>query len=67
MHQAVSQGIVPPVPQMLLAPVTHASYLSFLDGLHKAMLVGAIVSFAGAIVALFVQRGYEVEGPAAAA
>ncbi|MFZ0388466.1 MAG: MFS transporter [Solirubrobacteraceae bacterium] len=66
-HQAVSQGIVPPVPHMLLAPVTHASYLSFLDGLHKAMLVGAIVSFVGALVALLVQRGHELEGPAAAA
>jgi EmrB/QacA subfamily drug resistance transporter len=66
-HQAVSQGIVPPAPHALVAAVTHASYLSFLDGLHKAMLVGAIVSFAGAVVALFVQSGHEVEGPAGVA
>jgi hypothetical protein len=66
-HQAVSQGIVPSVPHALLVPVTQASYLSFLDGLHKAMLVSAIVSFVGAFVALLVQRGHEVEGPAAAA
>jgi hypothetical protein len=52
---------------MLLAPVTHASYLSFLDGLHKAMLVGAIVSFVGAGVALLVQRGLELDEPGAVA
>jgi MFS family permease len=66
-HQAVSQGIVPAVPHMFLAPVTHASYLSFLDGLHKAMLVGAIVSFVGAGVALLVQRGHELDEPGAVA
>ena len=66
-HQAVAQGIVPPAPHALLASVTHASYLSFLDGLHKAMLISAIVSFAGAALALLVQRGHEVDGAAAAA
>jgi EmrB/QacA subfamily drug resistance transporter len=66
-HQAVSQGIVPPVPHALLPAVTHASYLSFLDGLHKAMLVSAIVSFAGALLALLVKRGHEVDGAGAAA
>ena len=66
-HQAVSQGIVPPVPHALVVPVTNASYLSFLDGLHNAMLVSAIVSFVGAGLALLVKRGHEVEGPAAAA
>jgi EmrB/QacA subfamily drug resistance transporter len=66
-HQAVAQGSVPSVPHALLVPVTHASYLSFLDGLHNAMLVSAIVSFVGAGLALLVKRGHEVEGPAAAA
>ena len=66
-NQAVAQGIVPitpATPQALIAPITHASYLTFLDGLHNAMLVGAIVSFVGALVALLVQRGHGVGGAA---
>lgn len=66
-RQAVAQGIVPithSTPPALIAPITHASYLAFLDGLHNAMLVGAIVSFAGALVALLVRRGHAVESAA---
>ena len=69
-RQTVAQGIVPlthSTPHSLIAPITHASYLSFLDGLHKAMLVGAVVSFVGALVSLLVQRGREVDGAAAVA
>ena len=69
-RQTVAKGIVPvthSTPHALIAPITHASYLSFLDGLHKAMLVGAIVSFVGALVSLLVRRGHEVGGPAAVA
>jgi EmrB/QacA subfamily drug resistance transporter len=67
-NQAVAQGIAPithATPHALIAPITQASYLSFLDGLHNAMLVGAIVSFIGALVALLVQRGRETDGVAA--
>lgn len=68
-HQAVSQGIVPPLPpaaHALIAPVTHASFESFLDGLHKAMLISSIVAFAGALLSLLVKRGHAVDATGAA-
>ncbi|SRR5579875_1495330 len=61
---AVAQGI-PPVPRGTPLPVAHAitqaSYLSFVSGLHVAMLVGAVVAFCGAAVALVLRRGRAVE------
>jgi EmrB/QacA subfamily drug resistance transporter len=67
--QAVSQGIAPVTartPQALVGPITSASKLAFLDGLHSALIVGAIVAFAGALLSLLCQRGHEVEDPAGA-
>ena len=67
-RQAVAQGIAPlngQIPHALVAPITHAAFLSFIDGLHAAMLVGALVAFAGALLSLVIQRGRAVEGAAA--
>ncbi|MGH9069389.1 MAG: MFS transporter [Acidimicrobiales bacterium] len=65
---AVAQGIAP-VPKgvspALAHAITHASYLSFMDGLHLAMIVGAVVAFASALLALVVRKGRAVEGAAA--
>ena len=68
-RQGVAQGIAPitaHTPHALVGPITTASKLAFIDGLHAALLVGAIVAFAGALLALLVQRGHEVESAAAA-
>ena len=67
--QAISQGIAPvtaQTPHALVAPITAAAKLTFLDGLHSALIVGAIVAFAGALAQQRQQRGHEVEGPAGA-
>ena len=67
-RQAVAQGIAPidaRIPHQLVAPITHAAFESFIDGLHAAMLVGALVAFAGALLSLVIQRGRAVEGAAA--
>lgn len=55
------------VPHALVGPITHVSHLAFLDGLHRALLVGALVAFAGALLALLVRRGHEVDAAGAAA
>jgi EmrB/QacA subfamily drug resistance transporter len=68
-REAVAQGIAPVTtrtPHTLALAITHGSQLAFLDGLHRALLVGAIVAFAGALLSLLCQRGHEVEGPAGA-
>jgi EmrB/QacA subfamily drug resistance transporter len=68
--QAVAQGIAPTVsgiPHSVSLAIAQASKLAFLDGLHSALIVGAIVAFAGALLSLLCQRGHEVEGPAGAA
>jgi MFS family permease len=66
-REAVAQGLAPVTahtPHALIAPITLASKLAFLDGLHRALLVGAIVAFAGALLSLLCRRGHEVDGPA---
>ena len=68
-RQGVAQGIAPVTartPHALAAAITGASKLAFLDGLHRALLVGAIVAFAGALLSLLCRRGHEVDGPAGA-
>ena len=63
----VAQGVapVPPgTPPGLARAITHASYLSFLSGLHVAMIVGAVVAFCGAALALVIRRGRAVDGVA---
>lgn len=58
---AVAQGLAPPLPRAagaeLAGRVGEACHLAFLDGLHAVILVGALVAFAGAGVALLVRRG----------
>jgi EmrB/QacA subfamily drug resistance transporter len=69
-RQAVAQGIaptVPGIPHSVTLAIAQAARLAFLDGLHSALIVGAIVAFAGALLSLLCQRGHEVEGPAGAA
>ncbi|HEY2636154.1 MAG TPA: DHA2 family efflux MFS transporter permease subunit [Solirubrobacteraceae bacterium] len=59
--QLVAQGIPPVSPHMSAAlahKITVASYASFMDALHAALLVGALCAFAGAALALLVRRGH---------
>jgi EmrB/QacA subfamily drug resistance transporter len=59
----VGSGIAPVSAQMspaLRDAVTHASDAAFLHGLHTAMIVGAGLSIAAALVAPLVQRGDDV-------
>jgi predicted MFS family arabinose efflux permease len=59
----VGSGIAPVSAQMspgVRAAVTQASDAAFLHGLHTAMIVGAILSIAAALVAPLVQRGGDV-------
>jgi predicted MFS family arabinose efflux permease len=55
--EAVAQGIAPPAPPGLADQVLTASQAAFLDGLHAAILVGAILAFVGAALGLLVNRG----------
>lgn len=62
---AVAQGIAPVphgTPAAAASAITHASYLSFMSGLHVAMAVGAVVAFVGAALALVIRRGRAVGG-----
>ncbi|MGH9075431.1 MAG: DHA2 family efflux MFS transporter permease subunit [Acidimicrobiales bacterium] len=65
---AVAQGIAPVsrgTPAPLAHAITHASYLSFMTGLHVAMVMGAVVAFVGAALAMAVRSGRAVEGGSA--
>jgi EmrB/QacA subfamily drug resistance transporter len=55
--EAVAQGIAPPAPPGLAEQVLTASQAAFLDGLHAAILVGAVLAFVGAGLGLLVNRG----------
>lgn len=58
--ELVSQGVAP-VPRgasvSLARAITVGSHGAFMDGLHTALLVGAVVALLGAVGGLFVQRG----------
>jgi EmrB/QacA subfamily drug resistance transporter len=69
-RQAVAQGLAPitaHAAHRLIAPITLASKLAFLDGLHRALFVGAIVAFVGALLSLLCSRGHEVDTAAGGA
>jgi hypothetical protein len=60
----VGSGIAPVSAKMshaLQEAIIHASDAAFLHGLHIAMVVGAGLAFAGALIGLFVERGSEVD------
>jgi EmrB/QacA subfamily drug resistance transporter len=61
----VSQGLAPKLHGVSASVHTHvvaASNDAFMAGLHAALLVAAIVAFAGVLIALVVQRGTNTEG-----
>ena len=60
--QSVSQGLAPTTE--MHARVLAASNDAFMAGLHSALLVAAVISFAGAAVALIVKRGSNAESGA---
>jgi EmrB/QacA subfamily drug resistance transporter len=60
----VGSGIAPisaRMPHELQQAITTASDAAFLHGLHTAMIVGAALAFAGALLGLLVQRGADVD------
>lgn len=60
----VGSGIAPVsarMPSELRHAITRAADAAFLHGLHTAMVVGAGLAVAGALVGLLVQRGAEVD------
>ena len=68
--ETVAQGIAPvthAMPASLAAKVTEASQLAFLGALHTAILVAAVVAFAGAGLAHLIKRGHAGEGAIAVA
>ncbi|HEY3944689.1 MAG TPA: hypothetical protein VGL78_05650 [Solirubrobacteraceae bacterium] len=54
------------MPDHLQQAITTASNGAFLHGLHTAMILGAALALAGALLGLLVQRGSDVD-PAHAA
>lgn len=59
--ELIAQGVAPVSPDMpasLAQAVTHASYQSFMDGLHTAMYVSAGLALVSAVIALLVGRGH---------
>ena len=68
--QAISQGQAPVAASTspaLRAHIVAASHDAFMSGLHTALLVAAILSFAGAAVALLVEGGAAGAGAGAGA
>jgi MFS family permease len=63
--ETVAQGVAPVVegvsPQVQAAIVT-GSHEAFMAGFQTSMVIGAILAFAAAIGALFIQRGEKREG-----
>jgi hypothetical protein len=58
--QSIAQGLTPKLHGVAGSAHAHAvaaSHDAFMNGLHAALLVAAVVAFAGVLVALVVQRG----------
>ena len=66
--ELVGQGVAPvndQVPAELAQRVTEASHAAFMSGLHSAMVVGAILAFVAAGLALLIKRGRATGGAVA--
>ena len=65
----VSQGVAPVAPGTpapLAQAITSGSHAAFMSGLHVALVVAAVLAFAGAAIAPLIRRGESpVEGAVA--
>jgi hypothetical protein len=68
-QEYVSQGVAPVAPGTpapLAQAITSGSHAAFMSGLHVALVVAAVLAFAGALLAPLIRRGESpVEGTVA--
>ncbi|GAA0372256.1 MFS transporter [Actinoallomurus spadix] len=67
MKGAISQGVAPVpknTPPQVAELIIKAGHLSFIDGMHLAFVVSAVMAFIAALLSLLVRAGRQVEGAA---
>jgi EmrB/QacA subfamily drug resistance transporter len=57
--------VQPGTPAPLAATVTQIAHATFVDGMHSAFLISAVVALAGAVIGLLAKPGRAVDGIAA--